>query len=180
MKQILSDIGDLITGKSNTPPNPAVQHNIKLLQEARQKIESGIFTKYFKRPYIVLMETIFYSLTIVFFGLAVIYFLFGLTQTSPIIDSAHALNNNIALFKEGSNLLNFEAFTNVLTQLQAFMDQFFQFILYLKLLLFVLMSLPSIFTFLLARSYTKSRRRLSKFIEVEAIIEKVIYNLGGK
>lgn len=75
MKQILSGIGDLLTGKSNTPPNPDPAHNVQLLQTAKQKVETGIFTKYFRRPYVVLMEIVFYCCTFLLLGIGIIVYI---------------------------------------------------------------------------------------------------------
>lgn len=153
MNQTPNNTGNLFTVKSNTPPNPDAVHNINLLQSARLKFAIDIFTKHFRKSYVVLMETLFYSGTMLLLGIGfIVYF-----EISRFIDLAKQTNH-----------LPDAIITDPNTDAYVSVTQY---------LLLSLLLLPSLLSFLLAISYTKSRKRIGTLIEVEKIIETVVYNL---
>lgn len=156
MSNILSEVTNFITGKSDAPPNPDPVHNIQILTEARNKIESGIFTKLLKRPTVIILEIVSYSISLVLFITAV-YFWGRIDNVFDTIDTINFFNQ---LFN-GTNLVESD----------------YNWISYTLLMILLF---PSIVCFLMARLFTKSRKRTTVFIEVEELLDKVVYNLKGK
>lgn len=155
MQQFLDEITDFFSGKSKAPANPDPAHNILLLQETRKKIETGILTKLLKRPTVYIFEIASYITSLILFVLAI--YIWG--RVDNIFDTIDTINFFNRLFNDG-NLLADD----------------YNWISYC--LLFVLL-LPSVICFLLARLFTKSRKHTAIFIEVENMIDRVIYNLKG-
>lgn len=144
---------DFIHGKKNPPIERDMMYNIQLLNEAKKLIEIGIFVRFFKKPFIGLIEIIIYSLAIflAFSG----YWIY------------HVIDNNLVTIG------------NVLSIANLLFDQNINlgFISFIEFLLFIFFQLPSIFCFLFGRIFTNARRRINIFIEVEKIIDVVIDNL---
>lgn len=155
MASILNDVTNFIKGKSDTPPNPDVSHNIQILTEARNKIETGIFTRLLKRPTVIILETVSYIISLLLF-ITAIYFWGRIDNVFDTIDTINFFNR---LFND-TNLVESD----------------YDWISYTLL---IILLFPSIVCFLLARLFTKSRKRTAVFIQVEELLENVIYNLKG-
>lgn len=155
MQQLLNELTEFFTGTSKAPANPDPEHNVMLLQEARKKIETGIFTKLLKRPTVYILEITSYAVSLLLSIVAI--YIWGRVDTIfDIIDIINVLNqifSNADLIESDYKLISY-------------------------CLLFALL-LPSIICFLLARLFTKSRKRTAIFIQVENMIDRVIYNLKG-
>lgn len=154
MQQLLDDLKEIVTGKSKAPANPDPLHNIILLEEAKKKIESGVFTRLLKRPTVYILEIVAYACSLLLFILAIYFW----GRVDNIFDTLDTINFFNRLFT-GAELI--EADYNWVSYC----------------LLFVMM-LPSVISFLLARLFTKSRKRTAIFIQVENMIDRVIYNLN--
>ncbi|MEJ8818765.1 hypothetical protein [Lacibacter sp. H407] len=155
MQQFFDEITDFFSGKSKAPANPDPAHNVLLLQETRKKIETGILTRLLKRPTVYIFEIASYITSLILFVLAI--YIWG--RVDNIFDTIDTINFFNRLFNDGNLLVD---------------D--YNWISYC--LLFVLL-LPSVICFLLARLFTKSRKRTAIFIEVENMIDRIIYNLKG-
>jgi len=148
-------VSDLASGFGRqTTPNPDLNHNVKLLREAKGLIESGTFTHYFKKSFLVMMEVISYSITVLLFIAGVYLFL----EIKPIftILTSDALKDLLSKKDIDTESLNF-----------------------LKTGIYILLFLPFIISIFWSRGYTKSRRRINLIRRVEAIISQVITNLGA-
>lgn len=155
MQEWLHTITEFFSGESSLPANPDPAHNVLLLQETKKKIETGIFTKLLKRPLVYIFEAAAYSISIV---LSLIAFYFW-NKIDNIFDTIDTVNFFNRLFN-GANL----------------MQNDYSWISYCLL---VVMLLPAVIGFLLARLFTKSRKRTAVFIQVENMIDRVIFNLKG-
>ena len=158
MQDIINNITDFFSGKSKVPANPDIAHNIYLLQETNKKIESGIFTRFFKMPTIRIIEIAVYIKTAILFMLA----LFFLGKIDNVFDTADTIKFNGQFISGSSSAGNENTGTDI------------SWISYMILIIFLL---PSVICFLLARLFTKSRKRMNTFRQVENMIARVIYNL---
>lgn len=72
---MIKTITDYFGINEKEAPNPDPQHNANLLLAARNKVETGIFTRFFKRPVITALEIICYLLAVILFiaGFLVFY-----------------------------------------------------------------------------------------------------------
>jgi TRAP-type C4-dicarboxylate transport system permease small subunit len=155
MKNIINDVSNFISGQSNLPANPDITHNIQELIETKTKIESGIFTRFFKRPTIHILEIVAYAITAILFVAAILIW------------------GKIDNFFDAADTINFVSKMIGESDLQI---ADYSWISYIILFIFLL---PSLICFLLGRLLTKSRKRMKVFIEVEGMIERVIFNLKG-
>jgi hypothetical protein len=155
MQQILDELTEFFTGNSKAPANPDPEHNVMLLQEARKKIETGIFTKLLKRPTVYILEILIYIVTILLFIIA--FLVWG--RIDNLFDSYDLLN------------LASENVANKQLPLAEYV--------WVSYVILAVMLLPSFICFLLGRLFTKSRKRTAIFIQVENMIDRVIYNLKG-
>ncbi len=155
MASLLNDVTNFITGKSDVLPNPDPALNIQILEEARNKIETGIFTRFLKRPMVYILESVSYIVSIFLFIVAIYIW----SRIDNIFDTIDTIN-----------------FFNQLFSNQNLIASDYDWISYALLIIFLL---PSIICFLLARLFTKSRKRTAIFIEVEELIDHALYNLKG-
>lgn len=155
MQQILNDLTEFFTGNSKAPANPDPAHNILLLQEARKKIESGIFTKLLKRPTVYILEILTYIVSILLFIIA--FLVWG--SIDNFFDTYDILN----LISEN------------VTKKQLPLAEY----VWVSYVILAVMLLPALICFLLGRLFTKSRKRTAIFIQVENMIDRVIYNLNA-
>jgi TRAP-type C4-dicarboxylate transport system permease small subunit len=152
MKQIFSKAAGLFESEPKTP-NPDLGYNIRLLEETKTNIETGIFTRYFKKPVFVLMELVGYSLVLLLTILGG-WFCYKLTSLFGILNDvtsiANQLNDN---HWDTSNLYIVET------------------------CVYILSFLPAIIALLWTRGYTKARQKINVLMAVEENIERVIFNL---
>ena len=156
MPKFIDEITEFFTGKSAAPANPDPAINVLLLNEAKKKIETGIFTRFFKRPTIYILEIGTYIITGILIGVAVYIW----KKIDNIIDAQNTidyLNSQFSNTEYHSNNYSWISYC----------------------ILFVLL-LPGIIGFLMGRLFTKSRKRIKVFIEVENMIDRVIYNLKNE
>lgn len=156
MQNIIAGITDFFTGKSKAPANPDLAHNIILLNETRKKIKTGIFTRFFKRPTIYILEIVTYVVTSILFIAGFLIWnkidnYFDVYATSQFLIEA--------LSKSDLGHTDISWVSNII--------------------LFILL-LPSVICFLLARLFTKSRKRMNVFIQVENMIDRVVFNLKNE
>lgn len=154
MRKYFNRVTSYLVELANGPKNNSIAHNVAMLEDAKKKIETGIFSRYLKRPTIYIIETIAYSISI-----------------SLLLVAIYAWMKIDNIF-EAYNTLKFmgAAIVDKTVQLSDFSGISY-------FILFALM-LPSIICFLLARLLTSTRKRINTFIEVENIISKTIYNLS--
>lgn len=144
---------NFFNGKTQKPLQPELIENIRLLEGAKLMIETGVFVRFFKKPFIGLIELIVYSFS---FALALGgYFLYD--KIADLISAVCSMIN----------------FVDILTN--ANWD--FGGLTLIKLVLFIFLMLPAFFSFLMARLFTRSRHRINLFVDVEKILDKVISNL---
>lgn len=153
MADFLSDIKDFFSGRSSIPPNPDPTYNVRLLKVTRKKIESGIFTQLFKRPTVYILETITYLVTIFLFVAALKIWgkLDSLFDTAEIINFVSKFTSNTDLGIDEYSWISY-------------------------VILGILM-IPAFIAFLLSRLFTQSRKRTAILIQVENMIDRVIFNL---
>jgi len=153
---VINNITEFFTGNSSAPANPDPAFNAMLLKEAKKKVEIGIFTRFFKKPVLILMEILSYgfALLLLFVG---IYF-YG--QVDNLLSAIQTLG-------QGSEVIsNLNWDSNNIRIIEA--------------LLLVLSISPALISFLIGRLFTKARKRINTMIEVENMIDRVIYNLSGE
>lgn len=155
MQQILNDLTEFFTGKSKAPANPDPAHNILLLQETRKKIETGIFTKLLKRPTVYILEILTYIISILLFIIA--FLVWG--KIDNLFDSY--------------DLINFVSENAAQKKLP--LAEY----VWVSYIILAVMLLPAVICFLFGRLFTKSRKRTAIFIQVENMIDRVIYNLNA-
>jgi hypothetical protein len=154
MKQIIENVTSLFNGKKEIP-NADPLHNAGLLEQARAKIETGVFTRYFKKSFFVTMEIAGYLIFALCVGL-------GISLCCKLHNLFEVLNNSVAIMEilEGKNYDK--------TSLNL-----------IEWLIYFSAFLPAVISFFWARSYTKARRKINLIVEVERLIERVIFNLRG-
>jgi len=153
--EVLNNITDFFTGNNNEPANPDHKINTLLLQQAKQKVEIGIFTRFFKKPVLITMEILSYVASIILLIAGVWFF--------GKIDVA------LSFIQNGGQILEFFTERNWDTSVIGMLEA----------LLLILSISPSIISCLLGRLFTKARKRIYTMREVEGLIDKVIYNLSG-
>lgn len=121
---------------------------LQLLELAKKKIETGIFTRFFKRPGIILFEIITYLVTVFLFISALLIW--------------HKIDN----FFDAYDTIQF--FRSYFSGTDAAESDDFSWISYCLL---VVLLLPSIISFLSGRLITASRKRINVFIQVEDLID---------
>lgn len=156
MEDIIDNIADFFSGKSKVTANPDPAHNINLLNETKKKIESGIFTRFLKRPTIYILEIVTYLITVILF---ISCFL---------------------IWNEIDNIFDTYATINLASQITVDKTLPLSDYLWVSYILLFILLLPSIICFLLGRLLTSSRKKMKVFIEVEKNIDRVIYNLTNK
>jgi hypothetical protein len=156
MQDFIGNITEFFSGKSNAPANPDVKHNIYLLNETKAKIETGVFTRFFKKPIILAGEISAYISTVVLALLGI----FVWSKINTLLDvllTAVEMHNFFGEAKWDSTLISV-----------------------IDLLLFIVCAMPAFICFLLGRFLSKSRKRIKTFVQVENMIDRVIYNLQEK
>lgn len=154
MKEIIRDVTNLFQNNKELP-NPDTTHNIALLQQAHAKIETGIFTRYFKKSFFIMMEVIGYTVLILCIGAGV----FSCIKLSELFK---IINQSVEIIGILENK-NYDTTTLRLVEI----------------LVYLLSFVPALVTFFGVRSYTRARQRINLIREVESLIERVIYNLKG-
>jgi hypothetical protein len=152
---VINNISNFFAGTSNLPANPDPTFNAMLLQEAKRKVETGIFTRFFKKPVIIGFEIISYTASILFL-IAGMWFFIKIDVALTFIQNGGQIIEYFADRKWNLNVIHF-----------------------LEILLFVLSISPALISFLLGRLFTQSRKRITIFREVENMIDRVIYNLNS-
>lgn len=153
MQEIINNITGYFTGDSKEPANPDLAHNIFLLEETKKKIETGIFTRFFKKPVIVTGELVAYILTIILIGVG-IYFWSKVDALLGVVQSSIYVHNIFADAKWDGTIVSI-----------------------IDILLLVVSIMPAFICFLLGRSLSKSRKQINTFRQVENMIDRVVYNL---
>ncbi len=156
MQDFLNSVTEFFTGRSSAPPNPDRAFNVLLLKETKHKIETGLLTRYLQRPLVYILETLAYVITIALFFTAIFYW----NKVDNLFDAIDTINfmNKVV---NGANLI----------------EEDYDWVSYCILAVFLL---PSFIGFLLARLFTASRKKTTVFIEVENMIDRVVYNLEDK
>lgn len=154
MKKLFNEVSGFITGQPPEPANPDPAHNSSLLKNAKSLIESGILTRFFKRPAIYILEGAAYIAT---FILLLTGFYFW-KKIDNLFDAAATIDFFSKLFSETDLHLDDAGFIS-----------------YIILLIFML---PSLICFLLGRSLSASRKRINRLITVEDTLSLVIHNLS--
>lgn len=154
MKSLFFKAAQYVTGNDYGPKNPDLKFNIELLKEASLKIETGLFTRIFKRPLVLIIEIIIYIVTFLLAILA-IYYWNKIDNLFSSVDTIQSLGLTLSANSQKST--DYSGYS------------------YLILLI---MLTPSIFCFLFGRLFTKSRKRMAIFIEVESRIKTVVKNLS--
>jgi len=131
-------------------PSSLTTHQLILVERARLKIETGVFTRFFTRPVLVLCEIFTYALSLIAFLAGVVFW----NKLDAIIVAADEIIDTVKIFAE--RRIDHQMLDNVDT----------------VALLFALM--PFIILLLLARLFTSSRRRIAKLREIESILEQVL------
>lgn len=121
---------------------------LQLLELAKKKIETGIFTRFFKRPGIVLFEIITYLITVFLFISALLIW-----QKIDNFFDAYDTIQFLKSYFSGTDGADSDDFSWISYSL-----------------LFILL-LPSIISFLTGRLITASRKRINMFIQVEDLID---------
>ncbi|GAB2809166.1 hypothetical protein [Ferruginibacter profundus] len=156
MQEIIDNIAAYFTGDSNEPANPDIAHNIFLLEETKKKIETGVFTRFFKKPVIMTGELITYLLTIILIGVG-IYFWSKVDSLIGVVQAYVTVHNLFADAKWDGTIVSI-----------------------IDVLLLVVSIMPAFICFLLGRSLSKSRKQINTFRQVENMIDRVVYNLKSK
>lgn len=156
MQDFLNSVTEFFTGRSSAPPNPDPAFNVRLLKETKHKIETGLLTRYLQRPLVYILESLAYSFTIVLFGAGI----FIWNQIDNLFDALDTIN-----------------FVNKVLNGTDLIKEDYSWVSYCLLVLFLL---PSLISFLLARLFSASRKKTTVFIEVENMIDRVVYNLEDK
>lgn len=154
MKRLFFKVTQYVTGNDYSPKNPDINYNIELLREASMKIETGVYTRIFRRPLVFVLEFGIYLVTVVLFTLTLFYWkkidnLFSATETIQKLGLSLSSQSEISIKYSGYSYL-----------------------------ILGIMLLPTIFCFLLGRLFTKSRKRMAIFIDVENALNTVIKNLS--
>ena len=155
MADFLSDIKDFFSGRSSVPPNPDPRYNVRLLKVTRKKIESGIFTQLFKRPTVYIFEAITYLVTIILFLAALKIW----SKIDSLFDTVEIINF-VAKFTSNTDLE---------------LDHYS----WVSYIFCGILMIPALISFLLSRLFTQSRKRMAVLMQVENMIDRVIYNLEG-
>ena len=156
MQNIIAGITDFFTGKSKAPANPDLAHNIILLNETRKKIKTGIFTRFFKRPTIYILEIVTYVVTSILFIAGFLIW--------------NKIDNYFDVYATSQFLIEALSKSDLGHTDIAWVSNIIRFILLL----------PSVICFLLARLFKKSRKRMNVFIQVENMIDRVVFNLKNE
>lgn len=156
MEGPFDQIANFFSGQGKIAPNPDASHNVQLLIEAKKKIETGIFTRVFKRPSIYFLEGTAYLFTGILFFAALL------------------LWNKIENAFDGLDFINFAI--KISSNNDLGLDDYS----WISYWMLIMMLLPSVICFLLGRLLTKSRKRINVFIEVESMIDQVINNFTIK
>lgn len=154
MKDILKNVTGIFTGKEEQP-NPDVLHNVTLLTQAKTEIDTGVFTRYFKKPFLVAGEVAGYILAVLLLIAGAVF--------------CFQMNGLFELIKTTQEI------TELLTQKKWDI----QTIELLKTFLYILSFSPALLSYLWARSFARARHKISAFMQVESVIDKVIFNLKG-
>lgn len=150
---ILNNISGFFNGENNAKPNPDPAVNAFLLEEAKRKIDIGIFTKFFKKPFLIAFEIISYLIAILLLAAGIWFY--GKIDT----------------------LLNWVQAKGEITKILDDQNWDSSVIWFLEFLLFVFSVSPAFICFLTGRLFKNARKRLNTFVQVESIIDRVIYNL---
>lgn len=156
MQEFMKNISDYFSGNSKAAANPDIAYNIELLDAAKRKIESGVFTKFFKRPTIILSEVLSYLAALLF-----------------IIVGAYFGGKIDLLLSLYQKCLSCD---DVLQKNALTPDT----IPFLHILLYIVCGLPTLIFFLLGRSLTQSRKRINAFMQVENMIGRISFNLKNE
>lgn len=154
MRNLFFKAAQYVTGNDYAPKNPDLRHNVELLKESVIKIETGVLTRILKRPLVTIIETIIYIVTAI---LAILAFYFW-SKIDNLFDSVDFIQSFGLRLSSSSDT-----------------SKYYSGYSYLILLI---MLTPSLFCFLFARLFTKSRKRMAIFIDVENRIKTVIKNLS--
>lgn len=150
---ILNNISGFFNGENNAKPNPDPSVNAFMLEEAKRKIDIGIFTKFFKKPFLIAFEIISYLIAILMLFAGILFY--------SEIDSLLGIINTFQVMLEESNDPKPDL----------------SMIWIVKLLSMILSTTPAFICFLTGRLFKNARKRLNTFIQVESIIDRVIFNL---
>ncbi|HRF23653.1 MAG TPA: hypothetical protein PLR98_05805 [Chitinophagaceae bacterium] len=154
MRRIFYKVAQFVTGDDYAPANPDINHNIEILKQAAGKIETGIYSRIFKRPLVIFLETGIYLLTIVLTVLTFYYW----NKIDNLFMSAETIQKfGLILSSQETQANDYSGYSY---------------------LILAIMLLPALLCFLLGRLFTKSRKRMAIFIEVENNIKTVIKNLS--
>lgn len=156
MSNIIANVTDYFMGKSNEPANPDIKHNIYLLEEIKRKIDTGVFTRFFKKPTLALSEIVTYLLSLILLLIG-LYFWNKIDNLLNVISTLADMHN---IFSQAEWDTNFVSIIDIL--------------------LLIISLLPGCICFLLGRSFTASRKKINTFIEIENAIDRVIFNLKNE